>query len=115
MMCWYRMKTGEPVTTYCKRHGYTSTVVIKRIKKGMTPEQAVEDYIPWRGRKDGSAKYFYKGQVLRKYFGDFNHYQMALKRIKNGMSIEQAVAEVETFYKQKAQRCAGAQKRPVRR
>ncbi len=100
-MVWFRMKTGEPVTTYCKRHGYTPGAIIRRIKKGMTPEQAVADFIPWQGRKDGSAKYFYKGQNLRKYFGDLNPYQMALKRIRNGMPIEQAVAEVEMFYKQK--------------
>lgn len=104
MMCWYRMKTGEPVTTYCKRHGYTSTSVIKRIKKGMTPEQAVEDYIPWRGRKDGSAKYFYKGQKLCEYFGDINTLQRALIYIRNGMSVEDAVVKVETCHRVKKMR-----------
>lgn len=115
MTC-FRLKTGETLMSWCKKNNCNYKAIVNRIERGApTVEDAIAGYLPRRGHKH-NEKYFYKGQLMRKYFGNINAYQLALKRINNGTPIEQAVAEVETFYKQKAQRCAGkCKKRPVRR
>ena len=103
MTC-FRLKTGESLWSWCKKNNCNYSAIYKRMDAGCPyVEDAIADYLPRCGHKHGE-KYFYKGVVLRKYFGDLNPYQMALKRIRNGMPIEQAVAEVETFYNQKEQK-----------
>ncbi len=64
------MKNGETLYQYCLKNGLCYTSIYYRIEKsGALPEVAIAEYLPHKGRKDQSAKYFINGRKLGEYTG----------------------------------------------
>lgn len=94
MTC-FRLASGETLRSYCKRNKLCYEALFDRLDNGMTVEEAIEDYLPRRGRKDNNVKYFYKGKSLAAYFKvGSSAYQQCRKLILDGMSVEEAVKAV---------------------
>lgn len=68
MTC-FRMQNGETLRQYCLKNDICYSAIYGRLEKGMTPEAAIAEYLPHKGRKDQSAKYFINGKKLGEYTG----------------------------------------------
>lgn len=68
MTC-FKMQNGETLRQYCLKNDICYSAIYGRLEKGMTPEAAIAEYLPHKGRKDQSAKYFINGKKLTDYTG----------------------------------------------
>lgn len=89
----YVRTDGISIRDWAKKHKANYWTIYQGIQRGLSIDEACDNALKRKGRKDSSAKYFV-GKLTLRYYCDQNKidYKRVTRLIRKGLTIQQALA-----------------------
>ena len=89
----YVRTDGISIRDWAKKHKANYCTIYQGIQRGLSIDEACDNALKRKGRKDSSAKYFV-GKLTLRYYCDKNgiDYKRVIRLIRKGLTIQKALA-----------------------
>lgn len=92
----YKRTDGIGIGEWAKKHNANYWTIYQGIQRGLSVDEACENALKRKGRKDSSAKYFVGKLTLRYYCSQNNiNYKTITRLIRGGLTVQQALARTQ--------------------
>ena len=89
----YKRTDGVSIGQWAKKHDVCYWTIYQGIQRGLSIDEACDNALKRKGKKDDSAKYFVGKLPLRYYCIQNNiNYRTVLSRIRKGLTVTQSLA-----------------------